>query len=106
MQVVILRMSETDTSWCAAKDVPLALIKEYDSRMQIDTVESALQLGGKKMITIDTCNTTKFGTPTRKKRQKVTTTNKGQTTGYNSQNIFTTVTSFCPVLAQPTKTNT
>lgn len=54
MQVVILGMSEADTSWCAAKDVPLALIKEYDNRMQIDTVESALQLGGKKTITIQT----------------------------------------------------
>ena len=42
-------MSEADTTWCAAKDVPLALIEEYEDQMQIETVESVLQLGGKKV---------------------------------------------------------
>ena len=70
MQVVILGMSEADTSWCAAKDVPLALIKEYDNQMQIDIVESALQLGGKDYQNTDTCNTTKFGNPNGKKDKK------------------------------------
>ena len=106
MQVVILGMSEADTTWCAAKDVPLALIKEYDNQMQIDTVESALQLGGKKTITIQTHVTPQTSALPPEKRQKVATTNKGQTTGYDDQNIFTTVTLFCLVLAQPTKTNT
>ena len=70
----------TDTTWCAAKDVPLALIEEYENQMQIETVESVLQLGGKKTVKIQAHATPQTSTVLPEKK-KVATTNKGETAG-------------------------